>query len=180
MKRRANASTATGNVTSHPSVACCTNDYIENKNGGDVLLLVMGSTRRHQDTDAVGHLVVPAQRNKASSLRLRPRLWAMDNGAYTGLDVAAYMRMLEQFMESHCRAPCLFVTAPDVVADADATLAMWPFWSRVLRGLGYPVAFVLQDGIGTRTPWPECDAVFVGGSTYFKLSGEVRCLMGLA
>ena len=144
-----------------------------------MLLLVSGATK-HPRSATVGHLVVPRQRPYAASLQLVASQWAMDNGAFGTFDATAYMTMLERFYDAHRTTPCLFVTAPDVVGDADATLARWPFWRRVLGGLGYPIAFVLQDGIGTRTPWPECDAVFVGGTTAFKLSGEAAGLMGMA
>jgi hypothetical protein len=75
----------------------------------------------------------------------------------------------------------LFVTAPDVVADAAATCARWPFWSRLIRGLGWPPAFVAQDGLtADRVPWPELGALFIGGSTAYKESTAARDLCGVA
>jgi hypothetical protein len=39
--------------------------------------------------------------------------------------------------------------------------------------VGLPVALVLQDGIGALPiPWSQIEAVFVGGSDNFKVSGE--------
>jgi hypothetical protein len=89
------------------------------------------------------------------------------------------------------RARCLFVTIPDVlrwvtvegrrvpVGDAEATLARFHDYAGEVRSFGLPVALVLQDGIeldelglcagGHRVDWDELDAVFVGGSTEFKL-----------
>jgi hypothetical protein len=56
------------------------------------------------------------------------------------------------------------------VGDAAATLARSTPWLRPIRELGYPVAFVAQDGIeNTRVPWREFDVLFIGGSTEFKL-----------
>ncbi len=73
------------------------------------------------------------------------------------------------------------MTAPDVVADAASTLRLWPFWSQLLRGLGYRPAFVAQDGLTPeRVPWAEMECLFIGGSTTFKESALSRSLCGLA
>lgn len=122
---------------------------------------------------------MPAQGNKPESLRLDDGKWAMDNGAFTKFDAAAYMAMLEAFWP--WRAGCLWVTAPDVVGDAEATLARWPFWSRVIHGAGYPAALVAQDGLTVpMVPWAELDCLFIGGSTAWKLGSEARTLAGYA
>ena len=129
----------------------------------DPLLLVSGASR-YPRSDRVGDLVVPSAGNR--TLPLVPGRWAMDNEAFSGFDEGAFMRMLERHTD---RPGCLFVTAPDVVADASATLARWPFWSRVIRGLGFPAAFVAQDGLALAdVPWAELGALFIGGSTAFK------------
>jgi hypothetical protein len=142
-----------------------------------MLLLVSGATR-YPRSDTVGDLIVPRARALADRLALRPGKWAMDNGAFSGFDERAYLRMLERF---HDRPGCLFVTAPDVVGDAKATLALWPFWSRLIRGLGQPPAFVAQDGLtADRVPWAELGALFIGGSTSYKESHEARNLGGIA
>lgn len=139
-----------------------------------MLLLVSGATRYPRGA-TVGHLVVPREWHKPAALQLHPQRWAMDNGAFNGFDEGAFMRMLERFAD--CPG-CLFVSAPDVVGDAAATMARWPFWSRVIRGLGWPPALVLQDGItAERVPWDDVGALFVGGSTAFKESAAVRTLM---
>jgi hypothetical protein len=138
-------------------------------------MLVSGATATVRQYPQVGRLIVPRQWNDPSALNLQPRRWAMDNGCFVGLDAGAFVRMLEAF---HKHDGCLFVTAPDVVGDAAATLRYWPFWSRLIRGLGRPVAFVAQDGITPeRVPWPEMDALFIGGTTAFK---ESRAVVSLA
>lgn len=72
----------------------------------------------------------------------------------------------------------LFVTAPDVVADAARTLEMFDTWEPIIREHGLPVALVLQDGQEKLDmPWGRCEAVFIGGSTDYKLSGTVRWLV---
>ena len=45
--------------------------------------------------------------------------WAADNDCYAGFDADRYLAMLEAITY---RSGCLFVVAPDVVADARATL----------------------------------------------------------
>lgn len=142
-----------------------------------MLLLVSGATRFPRTPD-VGHLIVPKAWALPASLDLQPGQWAMDNGAFSGFDEGAYLRMLEKF---HPHAGCLFITAPDVVADAAATLARWPFWSQLIRGLGFAPAFVVQDGLTCdRVPWAEMGALFIGGSTAYKESADVRSLMAYA
>ncbi len=92
--------------------------------------------------------------------------WAMDNGAFSGFDPARFTRKLEQCIG----APrLLFVVCPDVVADARATLALWPWWACLIRSKGLPAAFVLQDGQEDEE-MPDADAYFIGGSTDWKLS----------
>lgn len=145
-----------------------------------MLLLVSGATVDVQAHD-VGDLIVPRAWNKPETLQLQPGRWAMDNGAFSGFDEGAFVRMLEAYQGYQASRGCLFVTAPDVVADAAATRARWPFWSRLLLGLGYPSAFVAQDGLSPeQVPWGEMSALFIGGSTAYKESPEVRSLMGYA
>lgn len=93
-----------------------------------------------------------------------PGAWACDNDAYSGFDPARYRRLLSAITAASVRP--LWVTAPDVVADASATLRLWSEWSPVLRDAGVPAAFALQDGLKSL---PEADAYFVGGSTEWKL-----------
>jgi hypothetical protein len=102
----------------------------------------------------------------------------MDNGAYSGFDATAFVGMLQRF---YGRKGCRFVSCPDVVADAHATLQLWPFWSQLIRGVGFVPALVLQDGMmSDDIPWPEVGAVFVGGSTEWKLGEQARTLCAYA
>jgi hypothetical protein len=164
-----------------------------------MIVLVSGATLYPRDA-SVGHLIVPKTWGLPSSVQLTPGQWAMDNGAFSGFDEGAFVRMLEAYhpyqayqgsgsagrgrgngCDGSTPAGCLFVSAPDVVGDAAATLARWPFWSRLLRGLGYPPALVLQDGITPeRVPWDEMGALFIGGTTAFKESAQVRGYMAYA
>lgn len=121
----------------------------------------------------VGHLLCPRSRNLVWS-----REWAADNAAFSRFDADAYRSMLARI---HGRLGCLFVTAPDVVGDATATLACWAVWEPVLRSHALPAAFVLQDGITPAgVPWETCAAVFIGGTTAFKLGPEARACVAEA
>jgi len=144
--------------------------------GEGVIVLVSGATRFQRDAK-VGHLIVPRAWAHPQTLDLT-QPWAMDNGAFSGFDEGAYLRMLERFAGI---PGCLFVTAPDVVADAASTLARWPFWSQLLRGLGHRPAFVAQDGLTPeRVPWDDLGALFIGGSTIYKESADARALCAYA
>ena len=72
----------------------------------------------------------------------------------------------------------LFVVAPDVVGDAAATLARSLPFLPVIRELGFPAAFVAQDGLeNLDVPWDEFDCLFIGGSTEWKLSPHAAALV---
>lgn len=98
--------------------------------------------------------------------------WAADTGCYTQgarFDLARYLGWLGRL--GPARGSCLFATAPDVVGDARAT---WERSADVLpriRRLGYPAALVAQDGAeALALEWEAFDALFIGGSTGWKLS----------
>jgi len=142
------------------------------------MLLVSGATVTLERYREVGELIVPTAGNAPEALRLDPGRWAMDNGAYSGFDAAAFMRMLERF---NGRKGCRFVAAPDVVGDAWATLQQWPFWARVIRGVGFVPALVAQDGLTVAdVPWREIGTLFLGGTTEWKLGAVARELTAYA
>ncbi len=146
-----------------------------------MIVLVSGATR-FERSESIGHLVVPRQGNHPSSLDLT-KPWAMDNGAFTGFDEGAYVRMLERYQAYQTSQTCRFVTAPDVVGDAACTLDRWPFWSQLLRGMGWRPAFVAQDGLQPHTIPNLKDgrgALFIGGTTAYKESLDVRSLCAYA
>jgi hypothetical protein len=105
--------------------------------------------------------------------------WCADNGCfgkgYPGDD--KWLAWLASYTPEQI-GRCRFATAPDVVGDAESTLARsLPFLPQI-RALGYPAAFVAQDGIeNTEIPWGEFDALFVGGSTEFKLGPTAAALV---
>jgi hypothetical protein len=131
------------------------------------MLLVSGGHRPMYDGYDVGHLVCPRSRNAIWSER-----WAADNAAFSRFDADAYVRMLDAITGTPM---CLFVTVPDVVANASKTLGLWDRWAWQVANRGLPTAYVLQDGLTSRMiPWYTADAVFVGGSTAFKLGADAR------
>lgn len=118
----------------------------------------------------LGFIDTPAQANH------RPRgvVWCMDNGCFSDrFDEEKWWAYLER--HAHDAGTCLFAVAPDVVGDAQATLERSLPWLGRIRELGYPVAFVAQDGFeSTAVPWPDFDVLFIGGSTAFKLGPHAR------
>jgi hypothetical protein len=132
------------------------------------MLLVSGGTKTVDriDDPRLGVLLRPGNGNKPGR-----KPWAADNGAYAGFDVGAYLRMLGALAG---KPGCLWVTAPDVVCNADATLKLFDVWEPMLHACGFPVAFVAQNGIGERTPWDRIECLFVGGDDAFKLGAESR------
>jgi hypothetical protein len=137
-----------------------------------VIVLVSGATAVVREHPEVGVLVVPAAGNAPE--HIRGRIWAMDNGAFSGLDVPLFLRMLRAYRGWK---DCLFVTAPDVVGDAEKTIEQFREWEPLIHSWGWPVAFVGQDGLKlSDVPWSSCEAVFLGGTTEWKLGRVARDL----
>ncbi|ONI88165.1 hypothetical protein ALI22I_20475 [Saccharothrix sp. ALI-22-I] len=68
----------------------------------------------------------------------------------------------------------LFVTVPDVPFDARGTARRFCEWATLLSHL--PLAFCVQDGaekVGIPWDWPNLRALFMAGSTKYKLSQEM-------
>lgn len=95
--------------------------------------------------------------------------FSIDNGAFGRFNREGFLRLLEKHRERHDL--CRFVACPDVVASARRTLEAFEHWHGLLDG--WPVALVAQDGIESLPiPWSMIDAVFIGGSTNWKLSKD--------
>lgn len=138
------------------------------------MLLVSGATRVVAEYPDIGVLVVPGARNRPEAALAGGRRWGGDNGAFSGFNARAFLRMLDVY----AGAPnCLFVAAPDVVGNADETLRLFTQWAPVIEQRGFPVAFIGQDGLNLGdVPWDNCAAVFIGGSTEWKLGPVARDL----
>lgn len=102
--------------------------------------------------------------------------FGVDNECFTPgnrFDEERYKRALIRIAKVHGASDCLFATAPDVVGDAEATWERSNKWLKIIREIGLPCALVFQDGIeSTHIQWGSFDAVFIGGTTEWKLSPE--------
>lgn len=125
----------------------------------------------------LGFIDTPAQGN------LRPKgvIWCADNGCF-GKGWPGYEAWVAWLKKnSHAAGDCLFATAPDVVGEAELTLARSEPWLPVIRELGYPAALVAQDGVEKmKLDWDSFDVLFLGGSTEWKLSPEAAELVAEA
>lgn len=116
-----------------------------------------------------GHLFTPLSHD--NHVVETNRVWAIDNGMFTkGLHWSALLDFLIK-MDDH-RLTCQFVVIPDVMANAIATLDRFRWLAWKIKAMGWPVAFVAQDGQETYDLPPEYDALFVGGSTAWKMSDQ--------
>jgi hypothetical protein len=108
------------------------------------------------------------------------RAFAFDNGCFSRPDLYSddtYLRWLD----TRNRDGCLFATAPDVVGDWVRTIERSYAVLPRIRDLGFPAAFIAQDGIPPAwIAWGEFDVLFVGGSTTWKLSEDAFALPKLA
>ena len=119
---------------------------------------------------ALGRLIQPRHTSSVEATDAAGVTWAADNDCFQGLDAPKYRRMLERIVGLSPK----FVTVPDAVGDALATASMFEDWQPQLRELDLPVALVLQDGLEEipswlAMTWDRIDAVFVGGTTEWKL-----------
>ena len=66
---------------------------------------------------------------------------------------------------------CLFATAPDVLCDHQRSYRRADPWLDRIRDLGYPAAWVAQNGATLRpgsVPWDRFDCLFIGGDDEWK------------
>lgn len=73
-----------------------------------------------------------------------------------------------------------WATVPDVVADHAATLRRWRRYAAWVRRVGFTPAFVCQDGCGPDDIPADAGAVFLGGTTDYKLSDTARACVAEA
>lgn len=151
--------------------------------------LERGAAREH----GIGLLVQPKSRLH-SRLDCYP-VWAADNGAFSVHGEFCPKRFRSMLAQSKLRehaSRCLFVAAPDVLKvlpngmvypNAVATLKQFPAWAEVIRDHGLPVALIAQNGLERMiddVPWSLVDALFVGGSTEWKLGRGARTCVQVA
>lgn len=100
--------------------------------------------------------------------------FAIDNGAYSRFRRPAFEALLER--ERERKHLCRFVAVPDVVGSARRTLEVFDYWFPRLGG--WALALVCQDGQENHSiPWEHIDAVFIGGTTEWKMSqSAIACI----
>jgi hypothetical protein len=126
------------------------------------------------DAQTVGLLDTPA----TSYTKRDGWIWAADNGCFnerTYVGDVAWMDWLKR--NAGQASSCLFATAPDVVGDHEATMTRSVPWLPLIRALGYPAAFVAQNGAKpNNVPWHAFDVLFIGGDTEWKLGTDAADL----
>jgi hypothetical protein len=98
-------------------------------------------------------------------------LHGLDNGCFAqgaSFDPGNWLEWLAALRRY--RERCLFAVAPDVIGDAEATLIRSLPYLPTIRQLGFPAAFVSQNGCRSDlVPWDQLDVLFVGGDDAWKL-----------
>lgn len=97
--------------------------------------------------------------------------YALDNGCFKRWDHDGFFSMLRKATLIH---PPLWVCVPDAVADAETTFRRWKKYSKRVAGFGFPLAFVAQDGMEPQDVPVNADAVFIGGSTEWKMASAEK------
>jgi hypothetical protein len=144
-----------------------------------MLYLTAPATREVRAAMRAGQLGAMMHPRDTKPRRLRGIWFALDNGAFTGFDVDVWLRAVTAWRPYRDR--CLFVTAPDVVANATETRRLADVWLPAIAELGYPPAYAAQDGTTEAdVPWEQIAVLFVGGSTEWKLSTAATDLVGAA
>jgi hypothetical protein len=128
----------------------------------------------------LGQMCTPAE----GRLPLDGVTWAGDNGCFSSKGYPgeekwlAWLEKLTPWADN-----CLFAVAPDLF-NLDlgdnmglASLERSRQWLPKIRALGYPAALVAQNGLTSEdVPWDEIDALFIGGTTDWKLSSSAQRL----
>lgn len=112
----------------------------------------------------VEQLLTPLTRFNRQNKRAK---FAIDNGAFAGFRPGEFKGLL--LREKDATSLCRFVAVPDVVGAARRTLEIFDYWKYKLTN--WPLALVAQDGIeDLPIPWEQLAAIFIGGSTGWKMS----------
>lgn len=136
-----------------------------------LLLVTHGHPTMLRYNDAhLGRLVQPRHYSSIKATAETGIPWAADNDAFGGWDAERRVRYIKMLDHLEGVPGGLFVALPDVVGDAKQTSMMFSEWLPSLKERGLPVALVAQDGIEELgVPWDSIDALFIGGTTEFKL-----------
>lgn len=154
-------------------------------------LFVSGATAtvaKYADSPMIGRLIQPRNGNDVQDLATCGLPAGADNDALAGVNPDALLNLWDRLAPR--RGDWLkFVTAPDAVmltangpyGDWPATLWLWRCWRPALLARKLPPAIVAQDGATpSDVPWDEIDALFIGGSTRWKMSQQAALLIRVA
>lgn len=144
-----------------------------------MLLLVSGATKsieKYKHKKNLGQLLTPRSGNSIDKIIKNGLTWACDNACYSGFNEEKYINMVENVHNKlaeniQCKPRLKFISMPDKVCDASETKKLFDLWyPKMLKYFDIPLAYVLQDGVTEEeVPWDKIAAVFIGGSTKFKL-----------
>lgn len=103
--------------------------------------------------------------------------FAIDNGAFSRFESDSFLSLLRR--ELPRQDLCTFVSVPDVVGSAIRTMEVFNIWKSKL--CGWPIALVAQDGLEhISIPWSEISAIFIGGSTEWKMGRHAAAIIKAA
>jgi hypothetical protein len=109
-----------------------------------------------------GQLLTPLTRNRNAG-----GVFGIDNGAFSNFNERAWRAVIAKQDKAWDR--CLFVTLPDIVGEAQRTRELFMHFRHELSD--WPIAMVAQDGAECiEIPWTHMSAVFIGGTTEWKMS----------
>ena len=135
------------------------------------------SGKKTECTDQIG---VMLSFNAGKQARHGHSVFAADNGCFAQGEKYSDEKFL-QWLEKLDRKNCLFAAAPDVVGCAVGTRKRdYPMLPKI-RNLGFKAAFIVQDGeTAEEIKWDQLDAIFVGGTTRWKLSQAAAAIVAEA
>lgn len=143
------------------------------------MLYLSGAIRPELRHDQLGWMFSPRMGNRVPG----HGWYAIDNGCFgdpLGFSMERFERFVARITEQ-APARCLFVVAPDIPFDADGTVARFDEYLPAMKQFGRPIAMVTQDGMQPEDiRWNDVDALFVGGSTEWKLGSESAAIIAEA
>lgn len=103
--------------------------------------------------------------------------FTIDNGAFSRFNADGFLSLLDR--EKGDLHLCRWVAVPDVVGSARRTLEVFERWAGKIAE--WPLALVCQDGQeDLPIPWESIQAVFIGGSTDWKMSKSASAIIKAA
>lgn len=142
-----------------------------------MIVLITSGLKIHKDNvnnnlDRYGNLVTP--RCKAGITRNKGVI-GVDNDRFNKFySNESFLKLLIYLSTFKEKERIKFIAAPDVPFNSQETLKDYFNWYPLIKNiLNLPVALVTQDGMTfDNLEWDKIDAIFVGGSTEWKLGIE--------